>query len=199
MNLQEFFESLDGAQQRVRQLPADFRPADTSPQLAGPYPGRNATRGYLVGEDQDVAEGRADSGNPLQKTIDFAVKNGYQVKTSPKRTRATFINRDIGHEIRATLYRMQGDDMIWVNFDDRTSGISGNDPADEFYDTFVRAYQDAAKDVSAGHADQQRKIFKYNGQPVGEVGIDRESSPGVGQYYMKHYASGTDKDRKSVV
>ena len=46
--------------------------------------------------------------------------------------------------------------------------------------------------VAEGHADQQRKIFKRNGQPVGEVGIDRESSPGVGQYYIKHYASGTD-------
>ena len=46
--------------------------------------------------------------------------------------------------------------------------------------------------VAEGHADQQRKIFKKNGEPVGEVGIDRESSPGVGQYYMKHYASGKD-------
>ena len=46
--------------------------------------------------------------------------------------------------------------------------------------------------MTEGHADQQRKIFKRNGKPVGEVGIDRESSPGVGQWYMKHYASGTD-------
>ena len=48
------------------------------------------------------------------------------------------------------------------------------------------------KSVTEGHADQQRKVFKKNGEPVGEVGIDRESSPGVGQYYMKHYASGKD-------
>jgi hypothetical protein len=46
--------------------------------------------------------------------------------------------------------------------------------------------------VAEGHADQQRRVFKKNGKPVGEVGIDRESSPGVGQYYMKHYASGKD-------
>ena len=46
--------------------------------------------------------------------------------------------------------------------------------------------------VTEGHSDQQRKVFKKNGHPVGEVGIDRESSPGVGQYYMKHYASGKD-------
>lgn len=43
-------ENISAAQRRVRQLPANFQPADTSPQLAGPYPGRNATRGYLVGE-----------------------------------------------------------------------------------------------------------------------------------------------------
>jgi hypothetical protein len=46
--------------------------------------------------------------------------------------------------------------------------------------------------AAEGHADQQRKIVKKNGEPVGEIGIDRESSPGVGQYYMRHYASGTD-------
>ena len=46
--------------------------------------------------------------------------------------------------------------------------------------------------VAEGHADQQRKIFKKNGHPVGEVGIDRESSPGNGQWYMKYYATGDD-------
>lgn len=46
--------------------------------------------------------------------------------------------------------------------------------------------------VAEGHADQQRKVFKKNGHPVGEVGIDRESSPGVGQWYMKYYATGDD-------
>ena len=46
--------------------------------------------------------------------------------------------------------------------------------------------------VAEGHADQQRKVFKKNGEPVGEVGIDRESSPGNGQWYMKYYATGDD-------
>lgn len=46
--------------------------------------------------------------------------------------------------------------------------------------------------MAEGHADQQRKVFKKNGHPVGEVGIDRESSPGVGQWYMKYYATGDD-------
>ena len=48
------------------------------------------------------------------------------------------------------------------------------------------------KGVKEGHADQQRKIFKKNGKPVGEVGIDRESSPGAGQWYMKCYARNID-------
>ena len=48
------------------------------------------------------------------------------------------------------------------------------------------------QDVAEGHADQQRKIFKKNGEPVGEVGIDRESSPGNGQWYMKCYARNID-------
>jgi len=46
--------------------------------------------------------------------------------------------------------------------------------------------------MTEGHADQQRNVFKKNGEPVGEVGIDRESSPGVGQWYMKCYAYDID-------
>ena len=55
-----------------------------------------------------------------------------------------------------------------------------------------RAMKESQQGVAEGHADQQRKIFKKNGQPVGEVGIDRESSPGVGQWYMKCYAYDID-------
>lgn len=40
--------------------------------------------------------------------------------------------------------------------------------------------------------DVYRKVFKKNGKPVGEVGIDLEASPGNGDWYVKHYASGTD-------
>ena len=46
--------------------------------------------------------------------------------------------------------------------------------------------------IAEGHADQPKKIFKKNGKPVGEVGIDGESSPGVGQWYMKCYSYGID-------
>lgn len=51
-DIYQILESLDAAQKSVKQLPALFRPADTSPQLSGPYPGKNATLGYLVGEGE---------------------------------------------------------------------------------------------------------------------------------------------------
>ena len=52
-DIYRILENLDAAQRSVKQLPALFRPRDTSPQLSGPYPGANATRGYLVGEGED--------------------------------------------------------------------------------------------------------------------------------------------------
>ena len=38
--------------------------------------------------------------------------------------------------------------------------------------------------------DLIRKIVKQSGKPVGEIGIDPEASPGGGEWYVKHYASG---------
>lgn len=52
-DIYRILENLDAAQRSVKQLPALFKPANTSPQLAGPYPGKNATLGYLVGEDKE--------------------------------------------------------------------------------------------------------------------------------------------------
>ena len=52
-DIYRILENLDAAQKSVKQLPALFRPADTSPQLSGPYPGKNATLGYLVGEGEE--------------------------------------------------------------------------------------------------------------------------------------------------
>jgi len=59
----------------VKQLPADFKPANTSPQLTGPYPGRNATRGYLVGEDQQTDLGSVFEPN-IERTPEY--QRGYQ-------------------------------------------------------------------------------------------------------------------------
>jgi len=40
--------------------------------------------------------------------------------------------------------------------------------------------------------DETKKVFKHHGEPVGEIGIDPEASPGGGNWYVKHYASGHD-------
>jgi hypothetical protein len=46
--------------------------------------------------------------------------------------------------------------------------------------------------VAESQADQVKKIVKKNGKPVGEIGTDPEASPGNGNWYVKHYASGYD-------
>jgi hypothetical protein len=40
--------------------------------------------------------------------------------------------------------------------------------------------------------DVVKKVVKHHGEPVGEIGIDPEASPGNGEWYVKHYASGHD-------
>jgi len=65
-------------------------------------------------------------------------------------------------------------------------------PGGKEHNVKTDAEWDKQKGVAEGHTDQQRKIFKKNGKPVGEVGIDRESSPGNGQWYMKCYAYDID-------
>jgi hypothetical protein len=46
--------------------------------------------------------------------------------------------------------------------------------------------------VAEDSNDQVKKVFKKNGKPVGEVGIDPEASPGNGQWYMKCYSYNID-------
>jgi len=61
MKIKTILENISAQQRSVGQLPADFRPPQTSPQLNGPYPGRNATRGYLVGESQEPINAMAQA------------------------------------------------------------------------------------------------------------------------------------------
>jgi hypothetical protein len=80
---------------------------------------------------------------------------------------------------------------LYVSLDDvppkKPRGYKQYDPRSDFpFDPFLK------KDVTEDHADQPRKIIKKNGKPVGEIGIDSESSPGVGQWYMKCYSLGID-------
>jgi hypothetical protein len=79
-DIYRIIESLDAAQKGVKQLPALFKPAQTSPQLDGPYPGKNATRGYLVGE------GEGDD-NPMAQAVNRRIVNQHPewlMKYGPK-------------------------------------------------------------------------------------------------------------------
>ena len=73
-NIYQILESLDAAQRGVKQLPALFRPKDTSPQLSGPYPGRNATQGYLVGEQEVPPTVNRGGHNKLRDRKDYLDK-----------------------------------------------------------------------------------------------------------------------------
>jgi hypothetical protein len=69
-NIYQILESLDAAQRGVKQLPALFKPQATSPQLSGPYPGRNATQGYLVGEGDEQGYGSETGDSGADETPD---------------------------------------------------------------------------------------------------------------------------------
>lgn len=77
----------------------------------------------------------------LQRTVDFAVKHGYKIKRSPAGKAMKFINKDLGHTLVARVSNEGGE--IWVNFEDYSSGISGNDEASYFDETFKDAYERA--------------------------------------------------------
>jgi hypothetical protein len=87
-----------------------------------------------------VGEG-VDAGklHPMQKTINFAKKNGYEVKISPKGTRVSFYNPRYDHSVKTSIYKDGGE--LWVNFHDEDSGMSGNDPIGDFYGTFANAVE----------------------------------------------------------
>ena len=309
-NIYQILESLDAAQRGVKQLPALFKPRDTSPQLSGPYPGRNATLGYLVGEGDETGWGSetGDSGadetpdgvspdtqsfldeeeqdNPMRQAVTrrivnqhpewitrygveflmqviddvtegetdweeigssdvsafvnmvgdqlrdrggsreemddrrpFAAKgvveDGQRYKFQRIKFRGT--DHDIGEE--RYVFTIDGNPEVF-NFSSDEDSPDLDSPS--FEEILARVQRDGAvehyritpaeqqaiakkiaaerqryldqrrQDMAEGHADQQKTIVKRNGQPVGEIGIDRESSPGAGMYYMKHYATGLD-------
>jgi len=73
--LRHINEDIDSQQRKVKQLPALFKPKDTSPQLSGPYPGANATRGYLVGEDEDVEDEETDEEDLVEGNTETATED----------------------------------------------------------------------------------------------------------------------------
>ena len=142
---------------------------------------------------------RMDPKNPLwanaKLNVQF-VKQGVaeaQLDELSPETLKSYIKKSKGHSQKYDQLGNKADEKgdeelankMWNKGDNRYAGDAQarNKLAD---------LKDKKKGVAEGHADQQRRVFKKNGEPVGEVGIDRESSPGNGQWYIKHYASGKD-------
>jgi len=145
----------------------------------------------------------------LQPTIQFAEKQGYRVTLNPQgRVVARLVNKQLGHTVHIGQFQPSGKGFevsMADNLDWQTNAWSAKELARDFKGWHERAVKDQdfnngynekpqleQQGVAEGHADQQRKIFKKNGKPVGEVGIDPEASPGNGNWYVKHYASGYD-------
>jgi len=84
----------------------------------------------------------------------------------------------------ATWALKQGD-----KYKDATTNHTVYKAAQKAYKAYVKSKKQG---VAEANGDQVKKVFKKNGQPVGEVGIDPEASPGNGQWYMKCYAYDID-------
>jgi uncharacterized protein len=108
-DIYRILENLDAAQKSVKQLPALFQPKDTSPQLAGPYPGRNATLGYLVGEGQDdtahrvaqqILKQHGDARTADEDTIVSAANTALQqMGMTPQQIRGIMNNPDFAGDV----------------------------------------------------------------------------------------------------
>lgn len=62
---------LNSQQQSVDQLPALFKPKSASPALSGDYSVRNATRGYMVGEEDDADESLPDKKSLQEQMVEI--------------------------------------------------------------------------------------------------------------------------------
>ena len=90
-------ENLNADQKSVKQLPALFKPQKTSPQLSGPYPGRNATLGYLVGEGDETGYGSEVGDTGADSTPDGVAPDTKSFLES--RDDASAVERAILHRI----------------------------------------------------------------------------------------------------
>ncbi len=206
-DIYQILESLDAAQKGVKQLPALFKPAKTSPQLSGPYPGRNATLGYLVGEGDEQGWGSETGDSGADETPDGVspdTQSFLDEEQQPNPMTQAVTRRIVNqHPEWITKY---GVEFLMQAIDDATEG---EDDWEEIGSSDVSAYVHRVKDLlddrmgsreemddrkpfAEATNDKTKKVFKRDGKPVGEVGTDPDHSPGQGEWYIKHYASGTD-------
>lgn len=122
----------------------------------------------------------------------FRMKNGQVLYYDPKEGK--YYNRDTDMYVDYDDYRAMNEEDAY----DKDVKPSGKPHDKEAAAKRAKAAALAAakkakeQGVAEASGDQVKKVFKKNGEPVGEVGIDPEASPGNGQWYMKCYAYNID-------
>jgi hypothetical protein len=120
-------------------------------------------------EDEDL---RLRSGDYVRDTMDGEHGEVFRMQGDPYERRVRILDRD---------------GKGWYIEPSRLTRVDPTDPDVQRY--FGKQRQ---RDMDeSGVADQVKKVFKDKaGKPVGEIGIDPESSPGNGEWYVYHYATG---------
>lgn len=95
--------------------------------------------------------------------------------------------RMVGDPQERRVQILDRDGRGWYITTDRLVPVDPDDPAIQRYFGKKRV-----RDIDESNvADQVKKVFKDKaGKPVGEIGIDPESSPGNDEWYVHHYATG---------
>ena len=122
----------------------------------------------------------------------FRMKNGQVLYYDPKEGK--YYNRDTDMYVDYDDYRAMNEEDAYDK-DVKPSGKPHDkEAAAKRAKAAALAAAKKAKEQGMAEAsgDQVKKVFKKNGEPVGEVGIDPEASPGNGQWYMKCYAYNID-------
>jgi hypothetical protein len=150
-------------------------------------------RGFLKGLEQDYLSQIPDlAWKPLTRSVWNTIQDEGldEEQDAPEHTDWVMASLSIDPKDAQALQEFDSDTIEDFNrFDihlkSRYPGLTDLIDYDIGTVTIVKPIQ--VQGVAEGYADQQRKIFKKNGKPVGEVGIDAEASPGNGQWYMTCY------------
>jgi len=199
-DIYQILESLDAAQKSVKQLPALFRPAQTSPQLDGAYPGKNATQGYLVGEGEGEemdAEQRKALLTAFKKkqlphqNLDLAQRVAYdQLKSNPM---AQAVIRRISNA-HPEWFMKYGPDAVMQAVDDVTDGDTD---WEEIGSSDVSAYVDYVRDalrdrMGSREEMDHRRPFAEEKDDDEEAELNRDGEPDHGLF-------GDDEDEEQGV
>jgi hypothetical protein len=122
----------------------------------------------------------------------FRMKNGQVLYYDPKEGK--YYNRDTDMYVDYDDYRAMNEEDAYDKDVKPSDKPHDKEAAAERAKAAALAAAKKAKEqgVAEASGDQVKKVFKKNGEPVGEVGIDPEASPGNGQWYMKCYAYNID-------